>query len=38
MFFDLQKAHDTAWRYGILTDLKSFAFSGNMLNTPISDL
>ena len=33
VFFDLQKAYDTAWRYGILSDLKSFGISGNMLNT-----
>lgn len=33
VFFDLEKAYDTAWRYGILIDLKSFGISGNMFNT-----
>lgn len=33
VFFDLEKAYDTAWRYGILRDLHSFGVSGSMLNT-----
>lgn len=33
IFFDLEKGYDTAWRYGILRDLKSYGVSGNMLNT-----
>lgn len=31
IFFDIVKAYDTAWRYGILVDLKSFGIYGNML-------
>lgn len=31
--FHLKKAYDTAWRIGILSDLKSFVVSGNMMNT-----
>lgn len=33
LFFYLKKAYDTAWRYDILSDLKSFGLSGNMLST-----
>lgn len=32
VFFDLDKAYDTAWRHGILLDLHSLGISGNMLN------
>lgn len=32
IFFDLEKAYDTTWRYGILLDLCSFGVCGNMLN------
>lgn len=30
---DLAMAYDSAWRYRILSDLKSFGVSGNLLNT-----
>lgn len=33
VFFDMEKAYDTTWRYGILRDLHSLGISGNMLNT-----
>lgn len=33
VFFDLQKAYDTAWRYGILCDLRRLGVCGNMLNS-----
>lgn len=33
VFFDLQNAYDTAWRYGIIIDLKLFGLSGSMPNT-----
>ena len=28
IFFDLEKAYDTTWKYGILTDLFDMAFRG----------
>lgn len=31
VFFDLEKAYDTTWRYGILQDLVNSGISGNML-------
>lgn len=32
VFFDLQKAYDTTWRYGILRDLADLGIRGRMLN------
>ena len=32
IFFDIRKAYDTAWRYGILRTLKRFGVRGNMGN------
>lgn len=32
VFFDLEKAYDIAWRYGILQDLPSYGIRGNMFN------
>lgn len=32
IFFDLEKAYDTAWRHGILLDLASFGVCGSMFN------
>ena len=31
VFFDLQKAYDTTWRYGILRDLYTYGVRGRML-------
>lgn len=31
VFFDLEKAYDTAWRYGILQDIYSFGIRGRLL-------
>lgn len=31
VFFDLEKAYDTAWRYGILRDVYSYGIRGRML-------
>lgn len=31
VFFDLEKAYDTAWRYGILQDLSSFGICGRLI-------
>lgn len=31
VFFDLEKAYDTAWRYGILRDLHHFGIKGRLL-------
>lgn len=31
VFFDLQKAYDTTWRYGILRDLHNYGVRGRML-------
>lgn len=31
--FDLEKAHDTTWRFGIIRDFCILDFQGNMLNT-----
>ncbi|MCZ6925167.1 MAG: hypothetical protein O7D30_07560 [Rickettsia endosymbiont of Ixodes persulcatus] len=31
VFFDLEKAYDTAWRYGILQDLHGYGIRGHML-------
>lgn len=33
VFFDLEKAYDTAWRHGILIDLYAFDIRGQMLAT-----
>ena len=30
VFFDLEKAYDTTWRYGILCDLHSMGLRGNL--------
>ncbi len=30
IFFDLEKAYDTTWKYGILTDLHNMGFRGRM--------
>ena len=30
IFFDLQKAYDTTWKYGILNDLHSMGLRGNL--------
>lgn len=30
VFFDLEKAYDTTWRYGILKDLHELGFRGNL--------
>ena len=30
VFFDLQKAYDTTWKYGIMKDLHSMKFRGNL--------
>ena len=30
VFFDLEKAYDTTWKYGILKDLHSMGFRGRM--------
>jgi ribonuclease HI/exonuclease III len=32
VFFDLQKAYDTTWRYGILKNLKKYGVQGHMLH------
>lgn len=32
VFFDLEKAYDTTWRYGILRDLADLGIRGRMLN------
>lgn len=32
VFFDLEKAYDTTWRYGILRDLANLGIRGRMLN------
>ena len=32
VFFDLEKAYDTAWKYGILKDLFDMGLKGNMPN------
>lgn len=32
VFFDLEKAYDTTWRYGILRDLANIGIRGRMLN------
>ena len=32
MFFDLEKAYDTTWRYGILKDLHNFDLKGRLPN------
>ena len=31
VFFDLEKAYDTAWKYGVLRDLHSMGVRGNLL-------
>ena len=31
VFFDLEKAYDTTWKYGILKDVYSMGFRGRML-------
>ena len=31
VFFDLQKAYDTAWRYGVIKKLNSWGVEGNLL-------
>lgn len=36
VFLDIEKAYDSAWRYGIISDLKSFGVSGNLLTTLVS--
>lgn len=33
VFFDLEKAYDTTWRFGILRDLCALGIQGNMLKT-----
>ena len=33
VFFDLEKAYDTTWRYGILKDLLNFGMKGRSYNT-----
>ena len=30
VFFDLEKAYDTTWRYGILKDLHNFSLKGRL--------
>ena len=30
VFFDLEKAYDTAWKYGILEDLHKMGFRGRL--------
>ena len=30
VFFDLQKAYDTTWKYGILQDLHGMGLRGNL--------
>ena len=32
VFFDLEKAYDTTWRYGILKDLHNFGLKGRLPN------
>ena len=32
VFFDLEKAYDTIWRYGILKDLYNFGLKGRLPN------
>ena len=32
VFFDLEKAYDTTWRYGILKDLHNFGMKGRLPN------
>ena len=32
VFFDLEKAHDTTWKYGILRDLHEFGVKGRLVN------
>lgn len=32
VFFDLEKAYDTTWRYGILRDLHAYGLQGRMLS------
>ena len=32
MFFDLEKAYDTTWKYGILHDLHEFGVKGRLAN------
>ena len=32
VFFDLEKAYDTTWRYGILKDLHNFCLKGRLSN------
>ena len=34
VFFDLEKAYDTTWRYGILKDLHNFGMKGRLLIMP----
>ena len=30
VFFDLEKAYDTTWKYGILQDLKDIGLTGHL--------
>ena len=32
VFFDLEKAYDTTWKYGIITDLRGFSLRGRLPN------
>ena len=32
VFFDLEKAYDTTWKYGIMCDLSDFGLKGRLLN------
>ena len=32
VFFDLEKAYDTTWKYGILRDLHKFGVNGRLAN------
>ena len=32
VFFDLEKAYDTTWKYGILRDLQEFGVKGRLAN------
>ncbi len=36
VFFDLEKAYDTTWKYGILSDLHNMGFRGRMPHLQLS--
>ena len=37
VFFDLEKAYDTTWRYGILKDIHKLGLRGSLVGSSLSD-